>query len=106
MNQPEPTLRVRQRNSSPPREFSAHPTIDPAPEPGHRRWVVHAISNHKGWFVDPRLGEKLRDVGRRMLAVAIHSECPRKPQLGRATPTRKQGPALPNWLGESHKLRA
>ena len=70
-HQPKTALRIRKHTLGAPGKLAAHPAVHRPAQPGHCFGPVHAIADHeRSAFL--RAFEKARDIGWRMLPVAIH----------------------------------
>ena len=76
VDKPETALRVGQAHARPLRQFAAHPTVHPAPQPGNGGRMGHAVADYEQSAGLISALQKSRKVVRRVLAVAIESEGP------------------------------
>ena len=102
----EPALRVRQGNAEAPGEQGAHCAVDNPPHGGHGETRRETIADDQRGARVGGAPQELRDVGGRVLAVAIHCQRPRKPELFGQRESVQEGGAFSARAREPDDARA
>jgi hypothetical protein len=90
-HQSKSALAVRQFTTRERRQFSTHPTIHDTTHKGHLARLIHSIADNERRRRAFSALQKISNVARRVLSIAIHAQRPGEAALTRKVPSRSQG---------------